>query len=246
MNIRTGFNYSSASLTNVGIVRSINQDACLDLPEVGLWVVADGMGGHDEGEFASQLIVDTLSQTGRHQRLSEFVNEVEDRLRRVHKTLVERARAIHTPIIGSTVAALLTDGRFAVCLWAGDSRVYRYRNGRLEQLTQDHSLVEELVRNGGMQRAEAEAHPSANVINRAVGADQELYLDAELIELQNADRYLICSDGLYKEVSPTEIAEHMRYGDCTTICRTLVSLALERGAQDNVTVVVIKFDDPLQ
>ncbi len=244
--MRARLHYSSASLTDVGIVRSINQDACLDLPKVGLWVVADGMGGHEEGEFASRLIVDTLSQTGRHERLSEFVNEVEDRLRKVHDSLVERARAVNTPIIGSTVAALLTDGRFAVCLWAGDSRVYRYRNGRLEQLTRDHSLVEELVRNGGIERAEAEAHPNANVINRAVGADQQLYLDAELFELQGADRYLICSDGLYKEVGSAEIAEHMRYGDCTTICRTLVSLALERGAQDNVTVVVVKFDEPLQ
>lgn len=97
-----------------------------------------------------------------------------------------------------------------------------------------------------MQREEAEAHPSANVINRAVGADQELCLDAELVELHSADRYLICSDGLYKEVSPTEITEHMRYGDCTVICRTLVSLALDRGAQDNVTVVAIKFDGPAQ
>lgn len=234
---------SSASLTDVGIVRSKNQDAVLDLPEIGLWVVADGMGGHQEGELASHLIVDSLSQTTKHHRLSEFVNEVEDRLRQVHVTLVDRAANRHTAVIGSTVAALLALWPFGVCLWAGDSRLYRYRDGQLEQISRDHSLVEELVDLGGLPREQAETHPNANVINRAVGADQELYLDAELLELRGADKYLICSDGLYKEVSPAEIAEHMKYGDATTICRTLVALALDRGAHDNVTVVVIKFDE---
>lgn len=234
---------SSASLTDMGIVRSNNQDSVLDLPEIGLWVVADGMGGHQEGELASRLIVDSLSQTTKHHQLSEFVNEVEDRLRQVHDALVDRAANLHTEVIGSTVVALLAIWPFGVCLWAGDSRLYRYRDGQLEQITRDHSLVEELVDLGGLPRAEAESHPNANVINRAVGADKELYLDAELLELRDDDKYLICSDGLYKEVSPSEIAEHMKYGDATTICRTLVALALDRGAHDNVTVVVIRFDE---
>jgi len=246
MSIHSTLQCSSASLTNVGIVRKINQDACLDLPELGLWAVADGMGGHEEGEIASRSIVDILSRVGEHARISEFVNDVEDRLLDVHETLVDRAASRRTGIIGSTVAVLLALGRFAVCLWAGDSRVYRYRDGQLEQITRDHSLVEELVETGGLPREEAEAHPDANVINRAVGADQELCLDAELLDLHDDDRYLICSDGLYKEVRQAEIAEHMKYGDCTTICRTLVALALERGAHDNVTVVVIKFDEQQQ
>lgn len=235
--------WSSASLTDVGAVHTVNQDACLDLPVAGLWVVADGVGGHNEGDVASRLIVDTLSHTGGHDRLSDFVNDVEDRLQEVHKTLVNRAASSDKDmIIGSTVAALLVVEQFGVCLWAGDSRIYRYRDGRLEQLTRDHSQVEELIAHGGLLREEAENHPHANVITRAVGAGDELFLDAELQQLCNADRYLLCSDGLYKEVSETEIAEHMKYGDCVTICRTLVALALERGAHDNVTVVAIKFD----
>ena len=145
-------------------------------------------------------------------------------------------------IIGSTVAALLVVDQYGVCLWAGDSRVYRCRDGQLEQLTRDHSQVEELVASGGLSREEAENHPHANVITRAVGAGEELFLDVDVQKLCHADRYLICSDGLYKEVSEAEIAEHMKYGDCVTICRTLVALALERGARDNVTVVAIKFD----
>jgi serine/threonine protein phosphatase PrpC len=235
--------WSSASLTDAGAVHSVNQDACLDLPVAGLWVVADGVGGHNEGDIASRLIVDTLSHTGGHDHLSDFVNEVEDRLQEVHKTLVNRAASRDkNMIIGSTVAALLVVEQYGVCLWAGDSRIYRYRDGQLEQLTRDHSQVEELIEHGGLLREEAENHPHANVITRAVGAGEELFLDVELQQLCNADRYLICSDGLYKEVNEMEIAEHMKYGDCVTICRTLVALALERGAHDNVTVVAIKFD----
>ena len=242
MNTTPAMRWSSASLTDAGTVYTVNQDACLDLPAVGLWVVADGVGGHNEGEVASQLIVDALSHTGGHARLSDFVNEVEDSLQAVHKTLVDRAASKDKGmIIGSTVAALLVVEQYGVCLWAGDSRIYRYRDGQLEQVTRDHSQVEELIAHGGLQREEAENHPHANVITRAVGAGEELFLDAELQELCNVDRYLICSDGLYKEVSDAEIAEHMKYGDCVTICRSLVALALERGARDNVTVVVIKF-----
>ena len=243
MNTTAAMRWSSASLTDVGSVHTVNQDACLDLPAAGLWVVADGVGGHNEGEVASQLIVDTLSPTSGHARLSAFVNEVEDRLQEVHKALVDRAASRNKDmIIGSTVAALLVVDQYGVCLWAGDSRVYRCRDGQLEQLTRDHSQVEELVASGGLSREEAENHPHANVITRAVGAGEELFLDVDVQKLCHADRYLICSDGLYKEVSEAEIAEHMKYGDCVTICRTLVALALERGARDNVTVVAIKFD----
>ncbi len=243
MNTTAAMRWSSASLTDVGSVHTVNQDACLDLPAAGLWVVADGVGGHNEGEVASQLIVDTLLPTSGHARLSAFVNEVEDRLQEVHKALIDRAASRNKDmIIGSTVAALLVVDQYGVCLWAGDSRVYRCRDGQLEQLTRDHSQVEELVASGGLSREEAENHPHANVITRAVGAGEELFLDVDVQKLCHADRYLICSDGLYKEVSEAEIAEHMKYGDCVTICRTLVALALERGARDNVTVVAIKFD----
>ena len=233
---------SSACLTDPGFVRTVNQDACLDLPSVGLWAVADGVGGHNEGEYASQLIVKALSQSGGHTCLSEFVNDVEDKLMDVNKQLIKRAAEEQNGIIGSTVAALLAYGRHIVCLWAGDSRIYRYRNGKLVQITQDHSEVEELIQRGDLHPDEANDHPLANMITRAVGADPELYLDAELQELHNADRYLICSDGLYKELSQAEIAEHIRHGDCLSVCQSMVAAALERGAQDNVTVVAIKFD----
>lgn len=243
VNREGGLKQSSACVTNAGAVRELNEDACLTLPDSGLWVVADGVGGHHEGEIASRLIVDKLSRINTHDRLSQLVNEVEDRVQEVHQDLVRRAAAGGKDmIIGSTFAALLAVTRFAVCLWAGDSRVYRLRDGLLDQITRDHSHVEELIEQGTLQRELAEDHPWANVITRAVGAGEKLFLDAEFLELRRGDRYLICSDGLYKEVSESDMADHLQYGDSMSICKTLVALALDKGASDNVTVVVIKFD----
>lgn len=233
--------WTSASKSHVGIVREVNEDSCLELPDAGVWLVADGMGGHEEGAFASRLIAESLAQVGMHSRLSKLVDDVEDRLRAVHGQLVDRGGE-HS-VVGSTVAAMVIMQQHSVCLWVGDSRVYRLRESNLEQLTQDHSFVEDLIEYSGLPREEAERHPDANVITRAVGAGEELYLDARLEEVYPGDRYLICSDGLYRELSEREIAEQMLSADCRQTCDSLVNLALDRGAQDNVTVVMIAIDD---
>jgi len=206
--------------------------------------VADGMGGHEDGALASRLIVESLAQVGRHSRLSGLVDDVEERLRHVNAQLVKRGG--EHAVVGSTVAVVLVMQQFSVCLWVGDSRVYRFRDNRLEQLTQDHSYVEELVEHGRLSREEADMHPEANVITRAVGAGDELYLDARLEEVRSSDLYLICSDGLYKEVCDQEIAEQMQRADCQQICEGLMDLVLDRGAQDNVTVVTVAFEDVCQ
>jgi serine/threonine protein phosphatase PrpC len=221
-------------------VREQNEDACLNLPDAGVWVVADGMGGHEDGALASRLIVESLAQVGRYSRLSGLVDDVEDRLLDVHAQLVKRAG--EESIVGSTVAALVVMQQYSVCLWVGDSRIYRFRDNRLEQLTQDHSYVEELIEHGRLTRDEAERHPEANVITRAVGAGEELHLDARLEEVRASDLYLICSDGLYREVCEEEIAEHLQSPDCNQICDKLVDLVLDRGATDNVTVVLVAIE----
>lgn len=242
MTVAPELSWTSASLTDAGVVHSTNQDAYLDAPELGLWVVADGMGGHNEGHIASQLIVESLAQTDSHDGLSDLVNEVEDRLRLVHHELVIRAKDKGDgAIIGSTVAALMAVGQHGVCLWAGDSRIYRYRKGLLEQVTRDHSYVEDLVAEGSLQREEAESHPDANIITRAVGATDELYLDANLLQLCADDRYLICSDGLFKELSEATIRKQMEDDDSINVCRTLMAMALASGAHDNVAIVIVKF-----
>jgi serine/threonine protein phosphatase PrpC len=242
MSISNEFQWTSAGLTHAGKIRTINQDALMVKPDTGLWVVADGMGGHDAGDFASHAIIDSLNQITPQQRLSQFIDEVEDRLIDVNQALIDEAAVRQEPTtIGSTVVALLVVKNYSACVWAGDSRAYLLRDGQIQLISQDHSQVEELIEQGLLLREDAEYHPAANVITRAVGAAEQLFVDVDLLELQDNDRILLCSDGLLKEVSQPEIAENMQTGSCQEVCNDLLELALERGARDNVTVIVIDF-----
>lgn len=235
------FSWTSAGITDVGNKRSENQDACLDLPDVGLWVVADGMGGHQQGATASHMLVNALEAVTRKEHFSEFVDEVEDRILDVNQDLVALSAEAGEPIIiGSTVAALLAFGSYCVCLWAGDSRIYLYRGGRLTQLTRDHSQVEEMVEQGAITREQADNHPSANVIDRAVGAESDLHVDADLQLMREGDRFLLCSDGLNKEMSDEEISGYMGDGSCLDVCESLIGIAKQRECRDNITVVVVE------
>ncbi len=232
----------SAGLTDVGKNREVNEDAFIACPDAGLWVVADGMGGHDAGDLASQAVVHSMADLLAPERMSMLIDEVEDRLLAVNRYLLEQAATrSRGSTIGSTVVALLAMDTCCACLWAGDSRAYRLRDGVLKTITRDHSQVEELIESGVLLREDAESHPAANVITRAVGASDELYIDIELEKLAAGDVYLLCSDGLYKEVSEREIVECLRKSGCDEICNQLVQLALERDCQDNITVVVIRF-----
>lgn len=237
------FTWRSSARTDPGRVRAVNEDAFLERPDIGLWVVADGMGGHEAGDVASHMLVDQLARLGPQARMSGFVDAVEGQVLDVNSRLFgmgHRKSAKRT--IGSTVVALLACGSHSLSVWAGDSRVYVYRAGHLQAVTRDHSQVEELIEQGLILRVDAERHPEANVITRAVGATDSLCLDLELRDLQEQDRYLLCSDGLYKEVSEPEIAELLGTGTCAEASLALVNLTLERGAHDNVTVVVVDIE----
>jgi serine/threonine protein phosphatase PrpC len=234
-------NWYSASHSDVGCVRKVNEDACLDRPDAGVWAVADGMGGHQSGDLASGMIVNALRDVPAPERLSELVDLVDDRIIEVNRRLREEAASRGADqMIGSTVVALLARGRHGVCLWAGDSRLYRLRDGVMQQLSRDHSQVEEMIALGEVLREDAESHPFANVITRAVGASDELIVDVDLLELRPGDVYLLCSDGLFKELRESEIAVMLGQGGPETCTRNLISLALERGSRDNVTVVVVQ------
>jgi serine/threonine protein phosphatase PrpC len=223
-------------------VRKLNEDSLLDCPDAGLWAVADGMGGHQAGDFASRSIVESLHDVPVPERLSAYVDDVEDRLLLVNRKLVEAASEREYAVtIGSTVVVLVALRRHCACLWAGDSRAYRLRDGVMQMVSRDHSQVEEMVEEGLLLREDAESHPAANVITRAVGADETLYLDIELQELRDGDRYLLCSDGLYKEISEADIAAQLQQGSCQDVCDQLLQQVLERGARDNVTIVTIEF-----
>lgn len=237
------FIWHSAAVTNQGNVRDHNEDACLDAAEQGLWAVADGMGGHDSGDYASQLIVERLRGVSAGARPSELVNRVEDELLDVNRHLYDKSMEGERPtVIGSTVVVLMAFDGFCVSAWAGDSRIYRLRGNRLTRISRDHSEVQALVDQGVISEDEAESHPQANVITRAVGGADKLYLDYELQALEPGDRYLLCSDGLYKDVSEPEIARFLGQGDCRTVSDGLLALALSRTCNDNVTVLAVDFE----
>jgi protein phosphatase len=238
--------WSSASRTDVGMVRKLNEDSVLDLPELGLWMVADGMGGHAAGDFASGAIVSGLASIPPPASLGDLLGEVRQRLQTVNRQLNEEARTRREQVIGSTVVALLAFGGHGVVVWAGDSRAYRYRRGELIQLTRDHSQVEELVRLGLLTPDGVEGHPAANVITRAVGVAEFLDLDSEMFTLAEDDTYLLCSDGLYRELDEDAIKACLAPGDCRQSCDRLIESALARKARDNVSVIVVRMTDEQQ
>jgi serine/threonine protein phosphatase PrpC len=239
-----GYRWHSASASHVGRVRTLNEDACLERPEAGLWMVADGMGGHDAGDVASSAIRDALNGLDVPAALSAGVDRVEDRLMEVNAHL-RRLAAEHGAgaTIGSTVVVLLAGGRYGVVLWAGDSRAYRLRDGGITPITSDHSQVQEWVDEGRISREEAESHPSGNVITRAVGASDTLFLDVDVEAVEPGDVFVLCSDGLYRHVKEDEIARLAADADLERAARALIELTLERGAKDNVTVVVLRAEE---
>lgn len=240
MNQQAKISWSSSSRTDVGMVRDINEDAYLDRSDLGLWAVADGMGGHTAGDVASGMICEALNAVSPPKALSKFLDEVESRLLRVNAKLRAIAKGNESQTIGSTVAALIARERHAVCVWAGDSRIYRCRGGQIVQITQDHALVEELVEKGILTRLQASSHPQGNLVTRAIGATDTLKLDLEIVELQPGDIFIICSDGLDKEVNPSEMLEIAQRENDRSLSDTLVDLALSRGSRDNVTVVAVQ------
>lgn len=230
----------SASLSDVGLVRSHNEDSCIELPEQQVWLVADGMGGHEAGDLASHVVVEQVAGLKPVVRLADRIRLLKDRIQAANAALLAEGRRRGNNVIGSTVAGLLLDGRHAVCIWAGDSRVYRLRGGRLRQLTRDHRWVQELIERGVMSADDAQHHPLSNEITRAVGADDALTLAVEMRELLPGDSYLVCSDGLHGEVDDGEIETILKEKRLGDACRALIGAAKREGARDNITVIVVQ------
>ncbi len=230
----------SVGCSHVGLVRKLNEDAFLERPDLGLWVVADGMGGMTAGEVASQAIVSALDGIVGPLAARELKNAVVDRLDTVNDQLRALARERGRSVtIGSTVAGLaIREGHFA-CFWAGDSRVYRWRNGELDQLTRDHSVVQDLVDAGVLRQEDAEQHPQSNVIKRAVGVDDGIALDWVHAPVLPGDVFLLCSDGLTRFATHGELEAAIGDGPIERACDELLQLTLARGARDNVTLVLV-------
>ena len=235
------FLWRSASLTDKGNVRQHNEDSFIARDDINLWAVADGMGGHEAGDVASQLIVELLGKINFHNNLSSYVDLVDDTLIAANNQLRTLSREnYNNQTIGSTVVSMVACDRHIAYLWAGDSRVYRIRNRQIKQLTRDHSEVQNMVDQGLLLAEEAEAHPAANVITRAMGASDSLYLSVGIDEALDNDIYILCSDGLYRDITDRELLQMALQPDINNICSDMMQLALSREAKDNITTIIIQ------
>lgn len=231
----------SACETHPGKVRKVNEDACLDLPELGLWAVADGMGGHEAGDIASQLIVEQLKNIREPSDIHGFIAEVKGHLIEANRQLREIAsQRYHDRTIGSTVVAMAAFGNQCAFIWVGDSRIYRLRNGELERVTKDHSMTEDYIDQGLLPSDEAETSSIVNVLTRAIGAEDELEVDSKIATLCDDDVYLLCSDGLYREITDAQITQGMAMDSCADSAKRVLELALENRARDNITASVVQ------
>lgn len=233
------FTFRTGSATHVGRVRTLNEDRVLARPDLGLWVVADGMGGHAAGDRASGTLIAALETIGRVVSAADLLAQFEDRVIRANAELRGVARQKGIGVIGTTVAAVLAHAQHFACVWSGDSRIYLFREGKLRQMSRDHTEVQDLVDRGILAPEEAKSWPRRNVITRAIGVHDDAELEFREGALMAGDRFVLCSDGLTNHVEDAEVAIRAAGDEPQRACDDLITLALERGGTDNVSVVIV-------
>ncbi len=210
--------------------------------DAALWIVADGMGGHANGQWASQTLVAHFAAIAlpaeRGERGAALLRAIEEGNRVIHAAGVAAGKQM-----GTTIVAMHGDADDVLLLWVGDSRIYRWRAGTLTQLTRDHTLVQDLVARGSLAPEAAETHPMAHVLSRAVGAEATVRPDSAVDKAQAGDRYLLCSDGLSKVVPDDLVAAILSTGTIDAAADRLIAETLGRGAPDNTTVVVLSAEE---
>ncbi len=233
--------FETAAITHTGHVRQVNEDSIFASAKHGIWLVADGMGGHRDGGIASSMVTEAAATFANESNRSfTFL----DQMKRVNAKLLERSNGHHDSIVGTTVNALIIEGNHFYCLWAGDSRSYLIRNGTLSQISQDHTEVQELVNSGAISVEEAKTWPRRNVITRAVGVHNNLDMELAEGEVQAGDCFILCSDGLTGHVSDAEILSYVIWSSPQSACDRLLELALERGGKDNISIIVLRAAKP--
>ncbi|EQD62114.1 protein serine/threonine phosphatase [mine drainage metagenome] len=236
--------YRSAGRTVTGKVRKHNEDAILMRDDVGLWVVADGMGGHSAGDYASGLLIERLGAVRRDGDVFDFIETVEDAVVQVNTDLLRTAAERGVDVIGTTLVLLVHSADFMLCGWVGDSRGYCYEEGRLSQVTEDHvhGGVKSDITQFGTQSAQPT--PGAGVLTRAIGAERDLFIDWVVTGSRPGMQFLLCSDGINKEMSDDEIdAEFRRRLQPQALADELIDLGLQRAARDNISAVIVQLQD---
>lgn len=236
------FHVESHAISHVGCVREINEDREYADPENGLWVVADGMGGHDAGDFASETIVQVLSSHIKHTSSAiTLENNFRAAIQDAHAQILAHGARLGNKIVGSTLVGLLAYGNVSRCYWCGDSRAYLLRGDLLTRLTRDHTEVQRLIDSGALTAEEAETYPHRNAITHAIGVGPTPHLEYIDTEMKAGDAFLLCSDGLTAHLSDLEIGQIMMGRRSKEASQGLIDLTISRGGSDNVTVIVVQF-----
>jgi serine/threonine protein phosphatase PrpC len=230
--------------TDVGTVRDENQDSFVVVDQIGLWCVADGMGGHKEGGIASHLVTQSLEGF-----LNEEYDTFEARIDAIKNVLQESNQALRglsesfygDDLIGTTVVVLVIDQNRGAVIWAGDSRLYRMRDTAFELLTRDHTQYEALLEKGLIEPVANESeHPASHMLTRAMGVTGECELDVLWLEVQPEDAFLLCSDGLSNKLEQLDLGKVMYYSeDKERAVANMINMALARQANDNVTALIV-------
>lgn len=235
--------YVSAGRTVTGKVRKHNEDAILVRDEVGLWVVADGLGGHSAGDYASNLIVERLGALPRPGSAVDFIETIEDALVQINADLLQTAATRGVDLIGSTVVVLVSDADYMLCGWVGDSRAYCFEDGRLRQITRDHvhgNESDDITHFGAPSAPQA----GSGVLTRAVGAEESLFVDWVVAGNRPGTAFVLCSDGINKEMSDAELDDECRRNpQPQDLVASLFDLAMSRAGRDNISAVVVRIQE---
>lgn len=236
------FRIEDAALTHVGLIRSQNEDSHFSGRAAGVWLVADGMGGHANGKMASEALVAAVEAVRPPDGIDVACDVVASAIHSANSAIFGHAREAGAQM-GATVVALVVRGEDFAVLWAGDSRAYLYRDGQLIQLTRDHTQVQEMIDRGLLAPEDAEDHPMKHVLSRAVGVQETMEIDAIRDTLVTRDIFLLCSDGLHGVVSEAEIARMLgEHG--VAAAELLIDASLAGGGPDNVTVTLVGINEP--
>ncbi len=239
---QTASAYETGAVSHVGRIRSANEDNLVVRPEFGIWAVADGMGGHENGALASATVAAAIESIGKTQSAPDLLARLENGVLDANATLRRHIAEGNGAAMGSTLAVLLVHERHFACVWCGDSRIYLIRAGQILQISRDHTEVQELVERGVMTAAEARLSPRRHVITRAIGVHDVPELDLDSGEIEDGDVFILCSDGLTEHVAEAEILEAAEETGAQQACNALLQLTLQRGARDNVTVIIMRYN----
>jgi serine/threonine protein phosphatase PrpC len=229
--------------TDVGAVRQVNEDSFSALPDRGIWAVADGMGGHSHGDWASAQIAGALDSVAPCEDFDTLLTAAAQAIHDANATICAEAAAKDQRMGSTVVALVIRDRRFGL-LWAGDSRIYLLRGGQMLQMTRDHTMVQDMVDRGLISEEESHGHPMGHVLARAVGVETTLQLDAVVDEVLPGDIFLLCSDGVYGMIPDHELQNMLMHAELERLPEALVARCLERDAPDNVTAIVVRAYEP--